>query len=247
MCTLIVVKPDSASLPTSIVGNRDERLDRASARFCYQRGRVTDFWAPKDLEKGGTWIGLNDAGLFVGITNRYSPNGYPMADPTASRGRLPVIALGERTATDATNKVKDALDARKYPGFHLLMVSSDRSDLLIWDGATLRELTPTAPHFVVTERSFTEAGPPNRETLIYEHLRSQKHETENRHLLCRHEANSIDATCVHLDGVNYGTRSATSIELGATLQTTRLWETEGPPCSSPWLEVPLMTENLDDI
>ena len=142
MCTLIVVKPDSPKLPTYILGNRDERLDRASSTFHYRRGRTAGFWAPKDLEKGGTWIGLNDAGLFVGITNRYSPDGYPMADGHASRGTLPALALGERSSTEAILKVKDALKEHTYPGFHLLLVTSSSIDLLIWDGATLKDMRP---------------------------------------------------------------------------------------------------------
>ncbi len=247
MCTLIVVKPDSPNLPTYILGNRDERLDRASSKFHYRRGRTAGFWAPTDLEKGGTWIGLNDAGLFVGITNRYSPDGYPMADGHVSRGALPALALGERSSTEAILKVKGALKEHTYPGFHLLLVTSSSIDLLIWDGATLKDVRPERSHMVVTERSFSGEQPPERESVIYSQLRDTSLRPGARQLLTRHDANSIDATCVHLDGVNYGTRSATEVELGATINDTRVWETDGPPCTSEWQEVTLVTESMHDI
>ena len=68
MCTLVVashVLPDRSLV---VVANRDEQLDRASSPpFRWKEG----FFAPRDEVAGGTWLGVNDHGVFVGITNRY--------------------------------------------------------------------------------------------------------------------------------------------------------------------------------
>lgn len=82
MCTLVVashVLPDRSLV---VVANRDEQLDRASSPpFRWREG----FFAPRHDVAGGTWLGVNDDGVFVGITNRYLGG----KDATrASRGEL---------------------------------------------------------------------------------------------------------------------------------------------------------------
>lgn len=46
--------------------------------------------APRDDVAGGTWLGVNAAGVFVGITNRYLG---PKDDARVSRGALVTRAL----------------------------------------------------------------------------------------------------------------------------------------------------------
>ena len=60
MCTLILKKPALPGHPLQIFGNRDERLDREAEAFSRIMLDKTVAWAPKDLEKGGTWLGINE-------------------------------------------------------------------------------------------------------------------------------------------------------------------------------------------
>src|SRR5690349_17969999 len=109
MCTILAALGVWEETPLVIAANRDEALDRpASEPRVWPAGEVADrvVLAPRDLRAGGTWLGLNDAGLFVGITNRRAP-----ADPTRrSRGDIVFEALGAADHRDARARVL-ALDA----------------------------------------------------------------------------------------------------------------------------------------
>src|SRR5690606_3427306 len=87
MCTLVVASHVLEGAPLVVVANRDERLGRASSP---PRAWAEGFCAPRDEVAGGTWLGVNPHGVFVGITNRYLG---PRDDTRASRGGLVVDAL----------------------------------------------------------------------------------------------------------------------------------------------------------
>jgi len=67
-----------------VAANRDEAYARP---FSAPRVWVasTPFWAPRDEEEGGTWIGVNREGLVAAITNRST---LPETPGRASRGLL---------------------------------------------------------------------------------------------------------------------------------------------------------------
>ena len=67
-----------------VAANRDEAYARPfSAPRVWVAG--TPFWAPRDEEEGGTWIGVNREGLIAAITNRST---LPETPGRASRGLL---------------------------------------------------------------------------------------------------------------------------------------------------------------
>src|SRR5206468_4080925 len=79
--------------PLVVIANRDEQLDRASSPpFVWPVARpgAATFLAPRDDVAGGTWLGVNDKGVFVGITNRYLG---PKDDTRVSRGAIVKDAL----------------------------------------------------------------------------------------------------------------------------------------------------------
>ncbi|HEX5138901.1 MAG TPA: NRDE family protein [Planctomycetota bacterium] len=74
-----------------VAANRDEAYARP---FTAPRVWVADtpFWAPRDEEEGGTWIGVNREGLVAAITNRST---LPETAGRASRGLLVAGALAK--------------------------------------------------------------------------------------------------------------------------------------------------------
>jgi len=70
MCTLALAYRPDADWPILLGVNRDERIARPSlapGRHWPDRPHVR---AGKDLEAGGTWLGLSDRGMVAGILNR---------------------------------------------------------------------------------------------------------------------------------------------------------------------------------
>lgn len=114
MCLIVVgwrVHPD---YPLVVAANRDEFYARPTAPL----GRWPDF--PKiiggrDLEAGGTWLGISESGRFAAITNVREPG---MAQGTQSRGAL---TRGFLTAHTSAGEFAAQIDGTQYSGFNLLL------------------------------------------------------------------------------------------------------------------------------
>lgn len=90
MCTLALYFNVFADLPLLVAANRDEHFDRPSAPPAEIAGdpRIV---AGRDLRVGGTWLGVNEYGVLVGILNRRqndNGNNQPAMATTRSRGLL---------------------------------------------------------------------------------------------------------------------------------------------------------------
>jgi uncharacterized protein with NRDE domain len=88
--------------PVLVAANRDEHYDRPSAgpHLWSTKPRVL---AGKDLSAGGTWLGVNEHGLLIGILNRRS-NGEPdplLKSHARSRGLLCLDILSFKSAAAA--------------------------------------------------------------------------------------------------------------------------------------------------
>jgi hypothetical protein len=66
----------------------------------------TPFWAPRDEEEGGTWIGVNRLGLVAAITNRST---LPESAGRASRGLLVTGMLARGGLDDASSWLGEEL------------------------------------------------------------------------------------------------------------------------------------------
>src|SRR5579871_991767 len=94
MCTLVVALGQFPGFPLVVAANRDEKLDRPATPPRIWPG-AEPFIAPRDEVAGGSWLGFNRHGVFVGITNRF---GVP-PDPTKkSRGQIVIDALSAPSA-----------------------------------------------------------------------------------------------------------------------------------------------------
>lgn len=246
MCTILAAVGVWPETPLVISANRDEQLDRPAAPpQLWPAGVVADraVLAPRDLRAGGTWLGLNDAELFVGITNRRAP-----ADAgKRSRGELVFAALGAADHADALARILD-LDPRAYNPFHLLL--ADRSGaVIVWgDGERLHEHSLAPGVHWITERSFG-AGESRRHELLGElaitlQAGPAPDPARWRSILAdhrpHHESDQLpsptsvgfDSMCVHAQPLNYGTRSATLIELGRERGDVRFLHAAGRPCET---------------
>jgi hypothetical protein len=212
MCTLIICREKGA---LRLAANRDERLDRPSAPPCWHPRPGVEGGAglwPVDLEAGGTWIGLNEAGVVAAITNRFWTS---VARSRPSRGRWVPAALAHQEATRALEALGKLVRPEEENGFHLLVADRSGGAILVCDGARLRRVPLPLGPTVVTERSF---GPsmPDRERRLRQWLHAGNGDegTLLSSLEQKGEIPSIDDVDVHLTEHGYGTRSRSHIELG---------------------------------
>jgi len=237
MCTVVLAAHVFDGHPLVVVANRDEDLDRASSPPLVW-GR---FIAPRDDVAGGTWLGVNDAGVFVGITNRYLG---PKDPARASRGILVVEALALGSAR-AIHEAMAKVPASRHNGFHL--VYADANDVLATasNGTHLAQLTLGHGIHTITERSFGAGDDGPRRARIraaWTRLAPSAELDLARlsQLLTEHDdTDLLAATCIHVPGIRYGTRSGTAIALAADPRRSRMLWAEGPPCTTRFAPVDL--------
>ena len=240
MCTLLLANQLWDSEPGVIAANRDEFLDRASSGPQYRTAPPPARWAPQDEVAGGTWLGVNPAGLFVGITNRF---GKPPNRASRSRGHLVLDALAQPTAEQAAAAI-GAYDPSVYNGFHLLLVARHSAWCIVHRGDVL-DVRPldTGVH-IITERGFGAADSP-REAVIHRMVSDwprQPHPPTDgalQTLLRRHGEDPWGSTCVHAPDMNYGTRSSSILRLDGASGDWHYQHAMGAPCTAEWSLVPV--------
>jgi uncharacterized protein with NRDE domain len=121
MCTIIVRHKMDDWCSTVIASNRDEFYSRhASAPVVLSSAPLVV--GGRDETKGGTWFGMTEAGLYVGLTNQRTFD-FP-DDELRSRGELVLEAL----KTDSHDGVRSYLrqvDPRLYNEFNLIFGDGD--------------------------------------------------------------------------------------------------------------------------
>jgi len=151
MCLLVVLRGVDPDYPLLIAANRDEHRDR---RFSPPGLSVEDrsWLSPKDRARGGTWIGVNDGGVFAGITNYPAAVGAtPVGADAPSRGALPHLVLGHGgDVAAALGAVAARVRGTPFAPFQLLVASPDRVSVLRWDGVSLEEKAAAGPVAAIT-------------------------------------------------------------------------------------------------
>ena len=121
MCTVVILRRPNHPWPLLIAANRDEMAGRPwdpPGRHWADRENVV---AGIDRLAGGTWMGLNDEGVFAGILNRRDSLG---PDPELrSRGEIVLEALDHADAADAADALA-SLDGRSYRSFNLVIADN---------------------------------------------------------------------------------------------------------------------------
>jgi uncharacterized protein with NRDE domain len=242
MCTLIALHRPHPRVPLVVAANRDEYLDRPAAGPVLSDLGERRVLAPRDLRAGGTWLGLNDRGVFAALTNR--PN--PTPDPALrSRGLLVLDALGEASARRAAETLA-ALPARAYNPFNLFVADGLEAFVAVYDGTPrVTELAPGA--HVIGNADPDDRSVPKLARLLdaAEAVAAGPREwwLEGLAALCRsHEGEEpLGAPCVHRGG--YGTRSSTLLLIDEDPAFSEMRFAEGPPCRTDHRDwTPLLRE-----
>ena len=133
MCLILFAYKFHPSYNLILAANRDEFYERPSA--------AADFWedaqqvlAGRDLQEGGTWMGIDRAGRFAAITNYRDPASWKSNAP--SRGGLVSGYLcGNQSIEDYLDKI--SRQAQLYNGYNL--IAGDRRGLFAYSNRGERQ------------------------------------------------------------------------------------------------------------
>jgi uncharacterized protein with NRDE domain len=139
MCLVLVVWRVHPRYPCLVAANRDEFHARPTARAEWWPDRP-QILAGRDLEAGGTWLGVTRMGRFAALTNYRDPE-QPRRATAPSRGAL-VTSMLESGASVAEGLTYLRGVGADYNGFNLIF--SDGERLGIYESAcgSGRELGP---------------------------------------------------------------------------------------------------------
>jgi uncharacterized protein with NRDE domain len=150
MCTLIVLHRCVPGRPLVVAANRDEFYARPAEGPAVRSARSGRVLAPRDLEAGGTWVGLCERGVFAGLTNLRpsatrsgrgmlgdEPGCGAAAEAPAklrSRGEVVMSALEARSAAEAAEALT-RLEPGVHNPFQLLVADGQDASLVVYRDA----------------------------------------------------------------------------------------------------------------
>jgi hypothetical protein len=127
MCSVSLLPRDDGFV---LAMNRDESLSRVSALPPEVLGRDgLSMLCPRELS-GGTWIGVNSAGMAFSLINWYSQPDCAFGNPV-SRGQVVRALLSARSQAAAASLLRELPLQRMNP-FRLMVVSSSERSLTEW-------------------------------------------------------------------------------------------------------------------
>lgn len=135
MCLILVgwqVHPD---FPLVVAANRDEFHRRPTSALSFWTD-APSVLAGRDLEAGGTWLGITRSGRFAAVTNVREP-GAPGGK--CSRGAL---TAGFLRSTASAAAFSHSIDGMDYAGFNLLLADDDALYYVSNRGGSAKSLPP---------------------------------------------------------------------------------------------------------
>jgi uncharacterized protein with NRDE domain len=230
VCTIALYFQVFDEYPVVVGANRDERYARGS--LAPQRLRkAPGIVGGQDEAAGGTWMGINEHGLWLGIANRVSS--LPHDPGRRSRGQLCLDLLGARSCREARS-LADRITLTRYNPFYLIAADHRTGFLLSVEAdAAIRNLDPGL--YVLTNSGLNGRDDPRRKRAWRQlsRMKRRRHPpsvTEWARLLSDHGDTPDDALCLHEP--MRGTRSSTLFHLHQQFERSEYFFAAGPPCRS---------------
>ena len=240
MCTLHLFYQVFEDAPVLFAANRDENLDRPW-REPDSLSSVPQIFGPRDLSAGGTWVGVNEAGVLVGLANHH---GSLTTSPSlCSRGTIVLEALRHGSADEARRFAEWVSPVCK--SYTLLLADANRAFVVDHDrqGTLTYRLLPGC--HVITNARFRDPDDPRaNRSLRRMGKRVRAGNTPSPEelfdFLADHEVDDPGEypLCVHPHGSSrFGTSSASVVRIGDRGDVEGFFFAPGPPCSARFSDV----------
>lgn len=234
MCLILFAYRTHPRYELVLAANRDEFYARPSAPMHFWE-ETPDLLAGRDLQAGGTWLGITRTGRFAAITNYRDPGSVRPNAP--SRGHLVSDFLkGQQPAWNYLNRL--VLRGKDYNGFNLLLRDSQGLYYYSNEDAEPRTLEAgiygLSNHLLNTPWPKVERGrcgltavlekaQPSRDSLLdllADRTRAQDEELPHTGVSLEWERT---LSAMLIESPHYGTRSSTALTIE---NTGRVWLAE---------------------
>lgn len=226
---MAILYKTARSAPVLVAANREELFDRPTQPPKIQSGtpRVV---CGIDRKAGGTWLGVNQYGMFAGVTNR--PKTLVSADPR-SRGLLCRELLDMRTAKEAVRHAAEELATGFYAGANYICADAQYA-AVVYGGSRIQvaELNPGL--HLVTNGNLNDPHD-QRQEFVRRMLSLHTLDSAVTFLAVASRALSRKPDVsgrrgVIIAGSEYGTVSSTLLSLPTKFQKSVYQYAPGPPC-----------------
>jgi uncharacterized protein with NRDE domain len=231
MCLLALFYRTVGDAPLVVGANREEFYDRPAEPPHILEGPARAV-AGVDKLAGGTWLGVNEIGLLVAVTNR--PKSRLPAQPR-SRGLLAREMLGCRSAKEAIDLATQELDKGPYAGCNVVCADAER--LVVFQAGDWLRIQMLPPGLHVVTNGDVNDGRDLR--LVYalgwlqqRHCVIARECLDALRQLCAQGPDGHPAMCLH--GADRGTVSSTLLILRAALADSTYLHSQGPPDQAPY-------------
>ena len=122
MCLIFIAHRAHPDYPLIVAANRDEFHARPTASAAVWPGERQPLFAGRDLEAGGTWMGVTGDGRFAALTNYRGPAATEL-NPSSRGGLVTGFLTGMASAEEYIAALEP--DGHRYNGFSVLVHDGD--------------------------------------------------------------------------------------------------------------------------
>jgi uncharacterized protein with NRDE domain len=233
MCLLALFFRVVEDAPVVVGANREEAYARGGDPPHLLDGPC-QILAGTDPVAGGTWLGVNEHGVLVAVTNRPKSD---LPKPPRSRGLLARELLGCVSASAAADLAAGALSPNHYAGCNILCV--DQSAAVVLHAGDWLRVRPLPPGLhVLTAHDVNDSGDRRLGHALW-WLSQRAYATADQCVaalktLCAQPGNGDPPMCLH--GPQGGTVSSSIVALSSTPSRSTYLHAQGSPDRTPYAD-----------
>ncbi len=228
MCLVIVQYATLADAPLLVGFNREEFFGRPAAppSIAHASPAVV---CGTDRRAGGTWLGVNEHGLFVAVTNRLKSH---LPQQPRSRGLLCRDLLARSSCDEAIDYAISQLRSGRYAGANFICADAQRATV-VHGGDRIETIDLTPGLHLIGNTDLDDANDPRqqlaRQLLSERRLSSAKDFIDAARAVLAFRPDSTNPTSIVLRADDRGTVSSTIVTLGRHAAETHYLYADGPP------------------
>jgi len=232
MCVIVIAYRCNADMPLVVGANREEAYIRGGTEPALQEAHIP-FFAGLDPLAGGTWLGVNAAGVLVAVTNR--PKSYLPPKPR-SRGLLVRDLLASESAAAAVELAAKELASGGYAGCNLLCADQEEATIIhAGDWLRVRPLPPGL-HVITTGDVDDDRDARIRYAFEWFTLERLSSGTAVLSVLREFLSHSGPPVPISFDAGERGTVSSTIVALKESLADSTLLHAQGSPARTAFVD-----------